>query len=235
MYSVMYRNIENSDADIANAAIDAPAHAGLRSSVRSNIGRAWRRSTTTNPQSSTTAPTRNETISGLPQPSALPRTRANTSRNRPPENVTSPAQSTPAASGSRDSSTRMSDTTIAPIPIGTLMRKIDSHPTDSVSTPPTSGPMATAAPVVAPHTPNAVPRSRPWNVAASSASDVANIAAAPTPCRARASSRNSGELASAQSSDAAVKSPRPAVNSSRRPNRSASDPAVSSSAASDSA
>src|SRR3954471_15045565 len=213
MYSVMYRNIENSDADIANAAIDAPAKAGLRSSVRSNIGRAWRRSTTTNAHSSTTAPIRNDTISGLPQPSALPRTSAKTSRNRPSENVTRPAQSTPAASGSRDSPTRVSVTAIAPIPIGTLMRKIDCQPTDSVRTPPTSGPTATAAPVVAPHTPNAVPRSRPWNVAARSASDVANIAAAPTPWSARASSRNSGELASAQSSDAAVNRPRPAANS----------------------
>jgi hypothetical protein len=55
------------------------------------------------------------------------------------------------------------------------MRKIDCQPTDSVSSPPTSGPTPTAAPVVAPHTPNAVPRSRPWNVAASNASDVANI------------------------------------------------------------
>src|SRR3954447_10002804 len=109
MYSVRYRNIENSDADIANAAIDAPANAGLRRSVRSNIGRAWRRSTTTNAVSSTTAPTRNETISGLPQPSALPRTSAKISRNSPAENVTSPAQSTPAASGSRDSATRDRD------------------------------------------------------------------------------------------------------------------------------
>ena len=147
----------------------------------------------------------------------------------------SPAQSTPAASGSRDSSTRASVAAIAPIPIGTLMRKIDSQPTDSVSRPPMSGPTATAAPVVAPHTPNAVPRSRPWNVAASSASDVANIAAAPMPCSARASSRNSGEVASAHSSEAAVKTASPVVKMSRRPNRSASEPAVSSSAASDSA
>src|SRR5919199_4650938 len=203
----MYRNIENSDAESAKAAIDAPANAGLRSSPRSNIGRARRRSTTTNAHSSTNAPMRNETMSALPQPSALPRTRANTSRNSPAENVTRPAQSTPAASGSRDSFTRVSATAIAPIPIGTLMRKIDCQPTDSVSSPPTSGPTATAAPVVAPQAPNAVPRSRPGNVAASSASDVANIAAAPTPCSARASSRNSGDDASAHSSDAPVNRP----------------------------
>ena len=49
----------------------------------------------------------------------------------------------------------------AAIPIGTLTKKIASHPIPSVSTPPTSGPIATAAPVVAPQSPNAVPRSRP--------------------------------------------------------------------------
>ena len=48
------------------------------------------------------------------------------------------------------------------MPIGTLMKKIDSQPMPSVSAPPTSGPMATAAPIVAPQIPNAVPRSRPW-------------------------------------------------------------------------
>ena len=41
--------------------------------------------------------------------------------------------------------------------------------------------MATAAPIVAPQIPTAVPRSRPWKAEASSASEVANIAAAPTP------------------------------------------------------
>ena len=112
---------------------------------------------------------------------------------------------------------------------------MNSQPTVSVSSPPTSGPTATAAPVVAPQIPNAVPRSRPWKVAASSASEVANIAAPPTPCSARAMLSMSGEPASAHSTDAAVKTPSPARNMSLRPNRSASDPAVSSSAASDSA
>jgi hypothetical protein len=47
------------------------------------------------------------------------------------------------------------------MPIGTLMRKIASHPMCSTTRPPTSGPIATAAPVVAPQIPNAVPRSGP--------------------------------------------------------------------------
>ena len=70
------------------------------------------------------------------------------------------------------------------MPIGTLMKKIASQPMCSVSTPPTSGPIATAAPIVAPQIPNAVPRSGPWKACAMSASDVANIAAPPMPCSA---------------------------------------------------
>ena len=45
----------------------------------------------------------------LCQPSALPRTSAKISRNRPAENVRRPGQSTPEASGSRDSSTRVNE------------------------------------------------------------------------------------------------------------------------------
>ena len=98
----------------------------------------------------------------------------------------------------------MSVAAIAPIPIGTLMKKIDSQLTCSVSTPPTSGPIATAAPIVAPQMPNAVPRSRPWNVAASSESDVANIAAPPMPWSAARELRNVGDVATPHSSDAVV-------------------------------
>ena len=83
------------------------------------------------------------------------------SRNSAPENSTVPGTSRPPASGSLDSSTRASVSATAAIPIGTLTKKIASQPMPSVSTPPTSGPTATAAPVVAPQRPNAVPRSRP--------------------------------------------------------------------------
>ena len=48
------------------------------------------------------------------------------------------------------------------IPIGTLTKKIHRQPRVSVSAPPTSGPMATAAPTVAPHAAIARPRSAPW-------------------------------------------------------------------------
>ena len=85
------------------------------------------------------------------------------SRNSAAEKATVPGDvEPPAACGSLDSSTYASVSAIAASPIGTLTKKIASQPIHSVSTPPASGPIATAAPVVAPQSPNAVPRSRPW-------------------------------------------------------------------------
>ena len=108
-----------------------------------------------------------------------------------------------------------------------LTKKIHRQPAHSVRTPPTSGPIATAAPVVAPQIPNAVPRSRPWNAFASSASDTANMTPPPTPCTARAAMSTPASFAIPQPNDATVNSTRPIVNTSRRPKRSASDPAAS--------
>ena len=63
-----------------------------------------------------------------------------------------------------------------------------------MSTPPASGPIATAAPIVAPQMPNAVPRSRPWNSCESSASEVANMIAPPTPCTPAPTIRKSADV-----------------------------------------
>ena len=156
-----YRNIANIDADSTKAAIEAPQNAGLRNSERSRIGWRTRRSISTKTTSSTAAPARQARIAAL-QSSALPRISPNTARNSAAENVIVPAQSSGSPCGSRDSCTRASVSAIAPMPIGRLTKKIASQPLASTSTPPTSGPIATAAPVVAPHRPIAVPRSRPW-------------------------------------------------------------------------
>ena len=64
--------------------------------------------------------------------------------------MTRPAQSTPLALGSRDSDTRVIVSTVASAPIGTLTKKIQRQPSPEVSPPPTSGPIATAAPSTAP-------------------------------------------------------------------------------------
>ena len=57
--------------------------------------------------------------------------------------------------------------------------------------------------------PSAVPRSRPVNAAASKASEVANIAAPPTPCSARERLSGVGALDNPHSNEATVKSTRP--------------------------
>ncbi len=95
-----------------------------------------------------------------------------------------------------------------------------------MSAPPTSGPTATAPPIVAPQAAIALPRSAPWNSWAIRASEVANIAAPPMPCRPRATCRKIALVASPQSSDASVNSPTPSTNSRRRPKRSARVPMV---------
>ncbi len=92
--------------------------------------------------------------------------------------------------------------------------------------------MATASPVIAPHTPNATPRSWPRKDEASRAREVENIAAPPTPWAPRARFRKSGVVARPESRELTVKRHSPITNTRRRPNRSASDPVVRSRAAS---
>ena len=104
-----------------------------------------------------------------------------------------------------------------------------------VSAPPISGPTATAAPIVPPKIPNAVPRSRGGNAPAIRASEHANMHAAPVPCTARARLSMSGVVDRPQTSDAALNTASPRTNTSRRPTRSASEPNVSRNAASVSA
>ena len=83
--------------------------------------------------------------------------------------------------------------------------------------PPSTGPTATATPVVAPKIPSAMPRSLPWNAWASSASEVANMIAPPTPWAPRAIARKVEPVASPHASEPAVKIVIPLANSSRRP------------------
>ena len=119
----------------------------------------------------------------------------------------------------------------AATPNGTLTKKIQRQDRPEVSRPPTRGPMATARPVTAPQTPNAVPRSWPRKASASRASETANMTAPPMPCRARDSSSISVLTAKPHSTEAAVKMTRPTRYISRRPNMSARLPAVSRNAA----
>ena len=162
---------------------------GFRNSERSSIAFSRRNSIATNASSRATAPPSEATITGLPQPSGLPRIRPKIIRKSPAEKVNSPGQSMGWGSVALTLTSRVSVSTIAPIPIGTLTKKIHSQPRPSVIRPPTSGPIATAPPTVAPQIPIALARSRPSNSWAINASEVANIAAAPAPWKPRAKLR----------------------------------------------
>ena len=83
--------------------------------------------------------------------------------------------------------------------------------------PPTSGPEATATPIVAPQAAIAPPRSAPLYSAPISASAVANSAAPPTPCSPRAMSSTAMFQATPQRSDESVKATTPTMNISLRP------------------
>ena len=198
---------------------------GRRNSARSIIvtrSVAW---VTTKSTSRTTAATKRAMITVLVQPCLLPSIRPRIRQSSPPVSVTRPGGSRRACSGSFDSCSFAEPRMTAPTPIGMLTRKIQRHDSQEVSMPPASGPTATAAPIVAPQMPNAVPRSRPWNSCDRRASAVANISAPPRPWTPRAMIRNRGSFEAPQAAEATVKSTTPIRKSRLRPYRSASAPA----------
>ena len=69
---------------------------------------------------------------------------------RPGERHAGRASRRRARCGSRDSDTCVSVSATAPMPIGTLTKKIHSQPMPEVITPPMTGPTATAAPITPP-------------------------------------------------------------------------------------
>ncbi len=210
-----------------NATSETPVNDGTRNSDRSSIAFSRFASITRKASRSSTAPPSDSTIGALPHPSALPRISPKISRNRPAEKLTTPGTSIGCGSVAFTFASLVSVSTIAAMPIGTLTKKIHSHPRPSVISPPISGPTATAPPTVAPQIPIALARSRPSNSCAISARAVANIAAAPVPWTPRARLRTVGSPASPQANEAAVNRAKPKLNTRRRPIRSPTDPATS--------
>jgi hypothetical protein len=108
-------------------------------------------------------------------------------------------------------------------PIGTLIQKIHPQSSPSTTTPPITGPAATARPANAPsESPMAKPRCSAGNASLISVSVSGNTIAAPAPCAARAaiSAPTDGEIGAA--TDATVKMDTPTLNMRRRPKRSPS-------------
>jgi hypothetical protein len=98
---------------------------------------------------------------------------------------------------------------IAASAIGTLTQKIHSQLTPSTTAPPTSGPAATAMPVIAEKIPIAAPRFSGGNAAESSARPSGMIRAEPAPWTARAAISVPTSGASAAAAEDAANSPRP--------------------------
>ena len=104
---------------------------------------------------------------------------------------------------------RVSTSGTASSPIGTLIQKIHCHASPSTTAPPTSGPLATARPVIALKIPIAAPRRSGGKAALSSARPSGISSAAPAPCTARAPISQPTLGASAQAADDRAKRPRP--------------------------
>jgi hypothetical protein len=108
-----------------------------------------------------------------------------------------------------------------------LMKKIQLQLSFSVSTPPTSGPIASASAETPAQIPIAVPRWHGGKVAVMIESVAGFIRAAPTPCTVRAAISEVAPAARPHHREAPVKITSPAMKIARRPSRSASLPPLS--------
>ena len=110
------------------------------------------------------------------------------------------------------------------------MKKIHRQPGPSVSGPPISHAVVAPTPPSAPQIPRALLRSAPSvKVVEMMDRAVGVMIAAPAPWSTRAASSAAGVQARPQSSEAAVNSAIPVMNTRRRPSRSAARPPTSSS------
>ena len=121
-----------------------------------SIGCSVRSSHATKDNSSAPPTTKAPMICGEVQPTSLARTRPQTIPTRPalarPRPSRSKLETGPRVSSSRK---RMSGTSSSPI--GTLSQKIQCQESPLTTAPPTSGPNATARPLMPPQMPNATP------------------------------------------------------------------------------
>jgi hypothetical protein len=108
--------------------------------------------------------------------------------------------------------------------MGRLRKKIQLQSMCSVTSPPISGPMASAIAETPAQIPIAMPRWCGGKVAEMIERVAGIISAAPTPCTVRAPISVSPEVASPQASDERVKIASPIRKTRRRPKKSASFP-----------
>lgn len=169
---------------------------------------------------------------GFHQPMLWPSMSAKISAPKPSMLRSRPTTSSP---GTAISALVSSTTSRAPrttrMPIGTFTRKIHRHEKSVVSQPPRSGPTAAMPAMTEPQIANAITRSLPRKVAFTVDSVHGSTAAPPMPWMRRAQISDIESSAAAARRLPARNTATPTMNSSRRPIRSLSLPADSSSAA----
>src|SRR5918994_5989460 len=165
----------------------APAATRGRTSTRtSNRGWARRSSTAKNATAPAMPTTAAKSTAGVVQPASTPSISANTTPVNASVESATPGRSSGGAPGRRDSGSQRSPSGAATSTNGTLTRNTQRQPATSTSTPPRTGPMASATPATAAQIPNALARSSGGNSTASSDSEGGNTQAAAAPISARA-------------------------------------------------
>ena len=220
-----------------NATVTAPLaaeNAGVRNSVTSIIGCSRRRSMATNATDEHAATAKPASVAGA-APAAAGRLddRVDEQRRSRPTTATRPGRSSRACAGSLDSGTSTTVATSASSATGTSARNTDGQPKWASSRPPVTGPTATPRPVTAPQTPIALARSRAVGegVGDDRQRRREDQRGERAHHEAHGDQRAGAELHSAPTPLAAANPTSPISSAGRRPNRSPSEPAVSTSAA----
>ena len=116
------------------------------------------------------------------------------------------------------------------MPMGTLTRKVSLHPRSGppnwISTPPSTGPMATENPTAVPSRPKARPRSAPRKCCWIIPSPCGFSSPDPIPCASRAAFSQCASGASPAATEAAVNTPTPIRKNPPRPRMSPARPAA---------
>ncbi len=160
-HTEVYAITPNAAALKASAPSITPENAGRRNNRGSSSGSATRHSTTTKAPSATTASTKAADVPRSVQPCDPARTAPYVSAAANAAKAAVPARSTRRPAAPRDSGTTRSVSQIATTLTGRFTQKIHRQPGPSVSSPPSTGPTAAAAPLTAPHTPSAIDLWRP--------------------------------------------------------------------------
>lgn len=170
------------------------------------------------------------TVCAEPQPAALALTRAYSAARSPPDTRTAPMMSIERSELSAcDSEIRRGASAAARRVTGTLTNSTHDQPRVLVRTPPRTSPTTLPDPATAAQMPIAFPRSDPSSKSVVMIERAAGAsAAAPAPCTARRTISSPIECDSPPASEASPNTIRPAMNSRRRPNMSASRPPSSS-------